>query len=125
MDIFWNCTINNNDNNSVDQVSVEMLMECRLSIKQESIESTNQHTTEDTCSTHDPYGVRLQNQAYHGVIQCKGFSVPVAQLHPKIYRVPPSEHRQTLIHYLSVEAQVTYRSRTIIKDSLRTWISVH
>ena len=70
MDIFWNCTINNNDNNSVDQVSVEMLMECRLSIKQESIESTNQHTTEDTCSTHDPYGVRLHASLLLAPLNC-------------------------------------------------------
>ena len=63
--------MNNNNSNSVDQVSVEMsiemLMECLLSTEQESIESINRHTTEDARSTHDPYGVRLQNQAYHGL----------------------------------------------------------
>ena len=42
-------------------------MECLLSTEQESIESINRHTTEDARSTHDPYGVRLQNQAYHGL----------------------------------------------------------
>lgn len=87
-----NCRLN------VDRVSINILIKdnlvstkYQLSIEQESIESINRHTTEDTCSTY-PYGVRLQNQAYHGLVQCKGFSVPVAHLHSKIYRVAPSEH---------------------------------